>query len=278
LVSADSKNLEEFIGVGYKITHLLGFAIDKTVCLENVSATSNDIRMEMGNGKTKPVHIKIYYPSLPFSKEEPRIDRKAMLFQFKQIRENAGKIINNWLHAYREIEPALSLYFSTKTGAHRFLDGRFLALAHGLETYHRRTSNEKLMDDGEFEALVTEILSGCPEEKKEWLKDRLTYANEINLRNRIKKIVAAFKEHIGNSKTREKLISNIVDTRNYLTHFDKSSKHKAVSGRELAFLCFKMEALLQLHFLQVLGFTKVEINSVLNNCDQLKQKLSGTEI
>jgi hypothetical protein len=182
------------------------------------------------------------------------------------------------LHAYREIEPALSLYFSTKTGAHRFLDGRFLALAHGLETYHRRTSNEKLMDDGEFEALVTEILSGCPEEKKEWLKDRLTYANEINLRNRIKKIVAAFKEHIGNSKTREKLISNIVDTRNYLTHFDKSSKHKAVSGRELAFLCFKMEALLQLHFLQVLGFTKVEINSVLNNCDQLKQKLSGTEI
>jgi hypothetical protein len=127
------------------------------------------------------------------------------------------------------------------------------------------------MDEGEFKALVTEILLGCPAGKKDWLKDRLIYGNEINLRKRIKKIIEPFKELIGDPKSRKKLITNIVDTRNYLTHFDKSSKHKAISGGDLAFLCFKMEALLQLHFLQVLGFTKSEISVVLNNCDQLKQ-------
>ena len=134
LVSEQERPLNDFISSAYKITTLLGFAIDKTVCLERVTVTSDAIRQDIGDGKTAPVAMSLYYASLPYTKIEPKIDWHRMLFRYGQIREDAERIINNWLDAYDVIDPALNLYFSIKTGAHKYLNGKFLALAQGLET------------------------------------------------------------------------------------------------------------------------------------------------
>lgn len=273
LVSEQERPLNDFTSAAYKITTLLGFAIDKTVCLEQVSVTSDAIRQDIGNNKTVPVSISVYYASQPYTKLEPKIDRHRMLFRFGQIREDAERIVNNWFDAYEEIDPALNLYFSTKTGAYKYLEGKFLALAQGLETYHRRTSNEKLMDEAVFKELTENLIKQCPEENKEWLSGRLKYGNELSLRQRIKNIIEPFKEFIGTSKERNKLISTIVDTRNYLTHYDKSLESKAASGRDLWWLCLKMEAIFQLRLLQVLGFTQEEVQSVFDHSHELQQKL-----
>ena len=110
------------------------------------------------------VSIEICYRSLPYSKDEPKIYPRKMLFRFAQIRDNVERIVNNWIEAYDQIHPALNLYFSTKTGAQKYLDGKFLALAQGLETYHRRISNEKLMDEGEFKEFVENLVYHCRDE------------------------------------------------------------------------------------------------------------------
>lgn len=273
LASEQERPLNEFISAAYKITTLLGFAIDKTVCIEQVSSTSDAIRQDIGDGKTVPVSISLYYASLPYTKIEPKIDRHKMLFRFGQIREDAERIVNNWFDAYDEIDPALNLYFSTKTGAHKYLDGKFLALVQGLETYHRRTSNETLMDEDVFRKLTENLIRQCPAENQEWLSGRLQHGNEVNFGRRIKSIIEPFKEFLGTSKERNKLIRTIVDTRNYLTHYDKSLGSVAASGRNLWLLCLKMEAIFQLHLLQVLGFTQTEVRSVFDNSHELQQKL-----
>lgn len=273
LVSEQARPLSDFISTAYKITTLLCFAIDRTVCIERVSATLDTIVQDIGNGKTRPVLISVYYASLPYTKNEPKIDWHRMLFRYGQIREDAERIINNWFDAYDEIDPALNLYFSVKTGAHEYLDGKFLALAQGLETYHRRTSSEKLMDEGTYKELTECLIKQCPEENQEWLSERLRQGNEVNLGRRIKSIIEPFKEFLGTSKDRNKLIRSIVVTRNYLTHYDKSLESVAVSGRDLWLLCLKMEAIFQLHLLQVLGFTQAEVRSVFNNSNELQQKL-----
>lgn len=274
LASAEERELNNFISIAHKITTLLCFAIEKTVCLERVTATSDNIRQDIGDGNSRPVPINIYYPSLPYSKDEPKIDWHRMLFRYGQIQNDAERIINNWIDAYDEIDPALNLYFSTKTGAQKYLDGKFLALAQGLETYHRKTSDEKLMDEAKFRELVKNIVYQCPKENQEWLEGRLKHGNEINLGRRIKSIIEPFKDVVGTSNERGKIIRSIVDTRNYLTHYDESLKPKAASGKDLWSLCLKMEAFFQLHFLQVLGFTQEEIKSILENCHQLQQKLN----
>lgn len=273
LSSEQERPLNEFISAAYKITTLLSFAIDKTVCIERVSATSDAIRQAIGDGKTIPVSISLYYASLPYTKIEPKIDWHRMLFRFEQIREDAERIVNNWFDAYDEIEPALNLYFSTKTGAHKYLESKFLALAQGLETYHRRTSNEKLMDEAVFKELTENLIKQCPKENQKWLSGRLQHGNEVNLGRRIKSIIEPFKEFLGTSKERNKLIRTIVDTRNYLNHYDKSLASVAASGRDLWLLCLKMEAIFQLHLLQVLGFTQAEVKSVSDNSHELQQKL-----
>jgi ApeA N-terminal domain 1 len=196
-----------------------------------------------------------------------------MIFEYAEIQSSLERFINNWLKAYSEINATINLYFSTKTGANSYFDSRFLALVQALETYHRRTTNETLMPKSVFDKLVDLIISNCPDDNREWLEGRLRHGNEVSLRKRITKIIEPFKKALGNTKERSKIISSIVDTRNYLTHYDKSLESIAARGNDLMRLCDIMEAILQLHFLWIIGFTQEEIECVLKRSHELKRKL-----
>lgn len=273
LESENPRDLNDFTSTAFKITNLMCFAMDEVVSLKNVSATSSEILRDGGDDKKYPVPISIYYQSIPFSEKIPKKNWHEMLFNFGAIKANAQQVFDNWLNAYEYLSPALGLYFSTKSGAQKYLDGKFLALAQGLETYHRRTSSETLIDNESYAALVSEVLEGCPAEHLAWLKGRLMHGNEINLGKRIKKIIEPFQDHLGTSGERRKLLRKIVDTRNYLTHYCESLHDKSAKDRELWVLCMKMEVIFNLHFLKVIGFTDEEINGVVKNCHPLKRKL-----
>lgn len=273
LKSETLKPLNDFIKIAHKLTNLMCFAIDSTVTLKNVSATSTEIQREVSEGKFYPVPVYIYYRSFPHSENVPNKSWNQMLFSYGVIKDNAQDVFNKWINAYEILSPALNLYFSTKAGAQKYLEGEFLALAQGLETYHRRTSDKKLMDSCEFDSLVSTIIEKCPKEHISWLQGRLMHGNEINLGKRIKLIIEPFKSHLGNSNERTKLLRKIVDTRNYFTHYSENLKDNAAEGKELWDLCQKMEVIFQLHFLKVIGFNEDEIINVIENSYPLKQKL-----
>ncbi len=272
LSSDITRDFSEFNTVIHQITYLLSFAVDSTVTISDVSATSDEIVRGNSEGKTWPINIKLYYPSLPFSENAPKIDRHRMLFSFSDIRENAEHVFNKWLSTYSVILPALGLYFSVVSGDHKYLDGKFLALAQALETYHRRTSNETLRDEAEFRSVVAALLWNCPKPNRKWLRGRLYHGNEINLGQRIKRIIEPYKSHLGNSNQRNKFIRGIVNTRNYLTHYSEELEKDSVKGSDLWMLCQKMEAVFQLHLLQQLGFEEPDIQRILSNSYKLKQK------
>lgn len=129
------------------------------------------------------------------------------------------------------------------------------------------------MENDAFESLVSTILESCPKEHIDWLQGRLMHGNEINLGKRLKRIIEPFKEHLGSSKERNKLLRQIVNTRNYLTHYNEDLEHEMAKGRELWLLCLKMEAIFNLHFLNIIGFTTDEIEQVIENSESLKRKL-----
>ena len=274
LVSEKEHELKEFASIAHKIANFLCFAIDQTVSLDSLSATSDNFRQDIGGGESRPISINVYSSSGPYSQNQPKIYHDDMLFRFEWIYNDAKKKINNWLKAYEQINPAFNLYFLAKMGAQPSWEARFLALAQGLEVYHRRTSTEKRMDEGEFEKLVKNLIDQCPEKYRKWLGDKLNYGNELSLSNRIKRMIEPFKDIIGTSKKRRELINNIVVTRNYLTHYDLSLESKAARGDALWTLCLKMELLFQLHFLQLIGFSREEIDSIVANCSQLQWKLN----
>lgn len=272
LSSDDAKEFVEFSKIIHQLTYLLGFAVDSTVTISDVSATSNEIVREISQGKTIPVTMKLYYSSLPFSDNVPKIDTHKMLFRFADIHENAEHVFNQWFSTYSIIRPSLGLYFSAVSGDYKYLDGKFLALAQALETYHRRTSNETLKDEAEFRGMIASILWNCPKQHRRWLRGRLYHGNEINLGQRIKRIIEPYKSYIGSSKQRNKFIRGVVNTRNYLTHYSEDLEKDSLKGSELWRLCQKMEAVFQLHLLQQLGFEELDIQRILSNNYKLKQK------
>ncbi|MEJ8569420.1 HEPN domain-containing protein [Elongatibacter sediminis] len=270
--SETPRQLSEFQGVVHRITNLLSLAIDETVAVDEASYTSESITDELASGKLIPRQIKLIYPSISFLQSPPRINFRSMLFRLKNIKD-FNRTLKNWFEAYDVVWPSLGLYFNSRLQPNKYNEGKFLALAQGVESLHRRSADETHFADAEFDELVETLIETCPDTYKEWLKGKMTYANEIPLRKRLTRVMKPFQRHFGNAKSRSSLIAKIVDTRNYFTHWDESLKSKAASSGQLYGICLKLEAMLQLSFLAILGFDEDEIDAIVKNNHRLSQKL-----
>lgn len=271
LISQEERELDEFISIAQKITAFLCFVMNEIVCLDSMSATSDNLRQDNGNGHTAPIPVKIYCPSWPYAKNEPTIDKWDMLFKYKDRQNCVESIINRWIENYEQIAPSLDLYFLTKTGTLPSLNLQFLILAQALEAFHRSTSDETHMDKSEFKAIRRKMLNECPEEHKQWFGIKLLNGNELTLRDRIEKLIEPF-DCLMDNERRPELIAHIAKKRNSLTHPSKKSEQKATDGVLLQVLCHKMNALFRLQFLKLIGFNKQEINSIVNECLYLKRE------
>ena len=237
LISQEARELDEFTSIVRKITEFLCFAINQIVSLGSICATSDDLTQEIGDSKTVPVSIDIYHPSWPYAKDVPQINLYNMLFKFKKIQNDAEEIINNWIKSYEQYDSAFRLYFLAKTGEQTYLEERFLTLVQGLEAYHQRIISRR-----------------------------------VDLKDRIKSIIKPFKDLIGADANQQALIDSIVHTRNYLTHHNPRKELKAAKDANLWILCLKMELLFELHILQLMGFSRERIDSIVDNSPELKRK------
>ena len=222
LISQEACKLDDFILAAQQITYFLCFAMNQTVSLYNMSATSGNLRQDIGDDKTRAISMDIYRPTWPYSKDEPKIDQYGMLFGFEKIQNDAEGVINNWIEAYEQRASAFDLYFLAKMGRQTYLEERFLALAQGLEAY--------------FDCYY--------------------------FRDNVKAFIEPFKEVIGDEDKRD-LEKEIVGTRNYLTHRNPEKESEASKGKDLGTLCLKMEWLFQHHFLQLIGFSREQIDTLL---------------
>lgn len=266
--------LDDFVSLAKKITLFFCLAIDQPVGVDgNVKIYSDSVFENGADGRKTLAEMILYYRSVPHSNSVRNIFWFKMLFDFDSVKNVIGSVVNNWIETYDLMEPALNLYFSTKVGD-KYLNSVFLSLVQGLETYHRRISDEYVMEKDEFDSLVEDMISVCPEKRKQWLADKMKYGNEVSLRYRLKALMMPYKGCFGSPEERKKIINDIVNTRNYLTHYDQSLKDSAARGNEMFLLCQKMEAIFQLQLLQKLGFSEDYIKSLVgkSGCD-LKHKI-----
>lgn len=274
LVSSNGMPLETFLSIISKLTNFLSFAIDKTVMLESVTGFSTELTREREGAQREQVPIRIYFESTSYNEVAPKISWNDMLFRYDQVKDQLEEILAKWFSNYETSEPAFNLYFAYKFGAQRYIDGRFLSLAQGIETLHRRNSTKTVMPPAEFSNLVQELLKSCPSDRKEWLNSRIAYSNEISLRQRLVEMIEPFQLIYGTEERVSLFIRGVVDTRNYLTHYDERLSEKAARGGvDLWRLCMKLEVLFQLHFLRLMGLSNEFIANIVNTVESVKWKL-----
>lgn len=275
LRSESLRPIEDFLALVFRVNNFLCFAIDETVSLDSATCYSSAITRGVGDGGKLKVPIKLYYQSTPLSDARPKIAWHNMLFRYGHVANQLEGILKNWLSNYETSEPAFNLYFASKAGAHKYLDGRFMSLAQGIETLHRRNSKDTLMPEAEFSELVVALVKSCPPGQQDWLAKKLEYANELPLRHRIRQMLEPFESLYGDAKQRKHFIGKIIDTRNYLTHYDEKLADQAAKGESLWGLCMKLEALFQLHFLRLVGFDGDLMKNLVNENYALRNKLAA---
>ena len=273
LRSESLRPIEYFLALVFKVNNFLCFAIDETVSLDSAAGYSSAITRDVGDGEKREVAVKLYYQSTPLSDARPKIAWHNMLFRYGHVADQLEDILKNWLSNYETSEPAFNLYFASKAGAHKYLDGRFLSLAQGIETLHRRNSKDTFMPEAEFRELVISLVKSCPPGQQDWLTKKMEYANELPLRRRIRQMLEPFESLYGDPKQRKYFIGNVIDTRNFLTHYDEKLADQAATGESLWGLCMKLEALFQLHFLRLVGLDGDFIKNLVSENRALRNKL-----
>lgn len=275
LICASPQPIQYFSILLHKILNFFSFAIDESVHLTSLAGYSNSIVKKIGETKSYPAPINIFYSGLNSDKPAPKISNQDMLFTYPDVSSELQKLLTNWLNNYDVSAPAFNLYFAAKADAHAYLDGRFLSLAQGIETLHRRNSDETIMPQDEFRTILSTLSGACPPERRNWLNIKLKYANELSLRKRLVQMLAPFEPFYGDENARSAFADKILRARNYLTHYDPSLKGATDSPSTLWNLCQRLEALFQLHFLRLMGLTMDEIKMLVKNNVSLQMKLKG---
>jgi hypothetical protein len=263
-----------FIEIVYRMTQFLRFVIGEKVNINIAYVTRDDMKLRVDESSPNE-EFRFVYESLPFEQKVVDVRAYKMLFLGDDL-VRLSQIISRWFEMYEVIEPVFAIYFSSFADLYRFQDQRLLALVQALETLHRRTLNRERLPPSGFDALKTKILEGCPLEEREWLSRRLHYANEISLVERLRELFQPFAQVFTPPISVEKTIRKLVDTRNYLTHFDASLKSRAAKGREAWVLYQQSEAVLCLHFLRMAGLSDIEIAAVSRRHTHLKEGLTAT--
>ena len=269
--------LNTFTSIAAKITNLLCFAMNATVCMREAKAFSEIEPQFDPDGSIRQTAFSIFYPSLPHTDVPSTLHRFSYFFSFSEVESHFEDCLTNWMDAYEEIRPSVNLYFSAKNGGHRYAEPRFLALAQAIETLHRRLHTGTLMPEKEFKALLDKLLKACPESRKAWLNTRLLFGNELPLRKRLSAIAKPYADLFGGPKGVSKMVKKTTDTRNYLTHYDPRLEAGAAHNADLVKLATQLEALLELHLLQRLGFSAENIRQIAGSSYRFSQKLKWSK-
>jgi hypothetical protein len=203
--------------------------------------------------------------------------RKEILFTeflctFPDIQNKFQKILNTWFKNFQVLSSSYHLFFETAYQSGLNLENKFLNIVHAIESYHRNNKayQSVYMDKDRYkEEIYSNIIKYIPKELeddfKSSLKSRVKFGYEYSLRRRIKELFnsneAFLKSFICCSDDLQK---QIVDTRNYYTHYDEKSKF-VMENLELYNLCEKLKVIFIALFLFDIGFDKMEVKNVIEN-------------
>lgn len=163
-----------------------------------------------------------------------------MLLNYPMVKELLPTLWTNWCKQFDRLQTSAELIMSPdlyEGGTNAF---RFLASTQALETIHRNMYPGVYTDGGNYDTYMLQFkaaIDNIPNEAlRQSLRARLRYGNEYSLRRRIRELC----DNVGNKvldsifgDQHVNCIKLIVDTRNYLTHYDDSLRPQALHGINL---------------------------------------------
>jgi hypothetical protein len=270
IVSTEPRDFDFYQGLNRKLHNFLSLAVLKNLYPIYLV------------GKTKDKKVEIYYKNIfTTAKEEKNLTRFDILFPLRPIETNLKYYLRRWIEKSDRFKPVHDLYFGSVHSPKMYLEFRLLSYCQAIEAYHRRLSKCEYQDRGDFlenvyPKLIDAIPGGIDKDHRTSMKGRLRYLNEYSLRKRLNRIYKTHEKSIIKLiPNKSKFIGSLVDTRNFFTHYDDSLKCNSASGEELYLLIERIKFVIEVCFLNDIGFYAHQINSLIaktHKYDYLKSK------
>ncbi|MBC7109281.1 MAG: hypothetical protein H5T41_10980 [Methanomassiliicoccales archaeon] len=182
------------------------------------------------------------------------------LFNFNDICNEFELFVRKWFDIKTRLEPVSNLYLATLRASEMPIELAFLTIVHALEAFHRLKIGGQELPEEEHQKRVKEITDSVPSQWRQWLMEKFKYSNEVSLRARLADIcemfIAVANRIIGGKKDIKHFISTVIDTRNYLTHYDPELKQKAADPITLFDITERLKILVECCLLRELGFSE----------------------
>ena len=159
------------------------------------------------------------------------------------------------------------LALSVLSSENLWLHVEFLSLMQALEGFHRATMTGLYTSKAAYEDIRQKLSNAIPEnvesDHRDSLRARIKYGNEISLRKRLDalltRIQLPLRQHILGGDGG--LPGRWVDTRNYSTHWDESSRSAVLEGIDMHRAIVRMRHLLRALYLDLVSIPQAGIES-----------------
>ncbi|SFV09373.1 HEPN domain-containing protein [Alicyclobacillus macrosporangiidus] len=260
------KQIEEILreGLLQNLQNFISFGLGKSTKILTLTGANSSVMTD----DNRELEISIIFSQRSMASESERIHPSTMLFRFGDIKDSFQEKISAWLLKAEQLQPIYNLYFSVMHQPTIYIDFMFLSLMQAIETYHRRTHAGRFLSNEMFSDVLNTIMSaipkGLPDDYVKNLHDKLKYSNEFSLRRRIKELLRELGDitvpYIPDIKV---FVQQVVDTRNYLTHYSVELEERALRGTELYGACLRLTVILQACLLKEMNFTHSEVEALL---------------
>lgn len=215
----------------------------------------------------KDKELECVFRHTAYSEKHKGRSRGEYFINYQDIAPQFTELLTKWFRFHNEVDAVterLRVAFKDKLS---FSVTKFMDVIGAIEVFHRRTQNNQRLPQDQFEDFMTRIESTeLKEDEKRLLKDMLQF-NEPPLRRRLNELIDLYgKDYISQRVTKTKtFINQVLDSRNYYTHYSKSLEEKALQHTELYECTQILLGLLIACVYQYIGVDKAIIDKGLQN-------------
>ncbi|MBK5444163.1 HEPN domain-containing protein [Peribacillus sp. TH24] len=206
-----------------------------------------------------------------------------IMIDFSDVEDNFSSILNFWFEKHNVLQTVYELYFSNYY-KDIYLDTTFLNTVQTLEIYHRKSFRGKRFEKDHYNTLSKQVKDFAkeklPDEFASLVINMFAHGNEFSLANRIEELMENLDEDtkirfIGDSDEVKRFIRQLVQTRNYLTHYDSNNKKNLLKTDDEKFFAIKrLMAITTLILFKEIGLKESFILEKVSNSKQYSYVLT----
>lgn len=218
------------------------------------------IRDELGPMKS----ISLYTYSRRAVKKRKYLWRNNFLFNYDRIANDFEVILQNWITLSEQLDPAFNLFLSEFYIEDKILESSYLIVAQVAETFHGKLGKHIPKPDPKCVKIKNQLLLLVEnEEHRDWV-ERKSNCESVSFSTRLSSLYDDYCTPYIKFIIPDKglFVKQVVDSRNYYTHFSSRLKSKSLHGADLIKLMFELRTLMISAFMHEIGFSgeKVDVH------------------